>query len=277
MGLALPHQLWTGQEFLRSPAATLYWWTLWVAELARWWCGGGAAVVAQLTSRSAGQWGGPRVLRCRLGVPERARLDRLPSGPGSSSTSGSSDGPGMTRANPFSLLGAQRPYLRITAKALGEGSARLAHLRPGTRVLFEGPYGRLSSRARAQRKVVLAGAGVGITPLRALAEGLDYAPGEAIILQRYTAEPLFIAGAGELAAEKGLEVVYLPGHGVRAMRFWAGGSWPAGVDRAEALDSRPGRPRCVPLRSHCLDERCRSLALAAGVPSERIHTESFGW
>src|SRR4051794_39143389 len=29
VGLALPHQLWTGQEFLRSPAATLYWWTLW--------------------------------------------------------------------------------------------------------------------------------------------------------------------------------------------------------------------------------------------------------
>ena len=94
---------------------------------------------------------------------------------------------------------------------LGEGSARLAYLRPGTRVLFEGPYGRLSSRARAQRKVVLAGAGVGITPLRALAEGLDYAPGEAIILQRYTAEPLFTRELEMLAAEKGLEVVHLPG------------------------------------------------------------------
>src|SRR6476620_10689001 len=44
--------------------------------------------------------------------------------------------------------------LRITAKALGDGSARLAYLRRGTRVLFEGPYGRLSSRARTQRKIV---------------------------------------------------------------------------------------------------------------------------
>ena len=34
VGLALPHQLWTGQEFLRSPAATLYWWTLWAAAAA---------------------------------------------------------------------------------------------------------------------------------------------------------------------------------------------------------------------------------------------------
>ena len=31
VGLALPHQLWTGQEFLSSPVATLYWWSLWIA------------------------------------------------------------------------------------------------------------------------------------------------------------------------------------------------------------------------------------------------------
>ena len=34
VGLALPHQLWTGQEFLLSPARTLYWWGLWIAATA---------------------------------------------------------------------------------------------------------------------------------------------------------------------------------------------------------------------------------------------------
>ncbi len=29
-GLALPHQLWTGQQFLDSTLATIYWWSLWV-------------------------------------------------------------------------------------------------------------------------------------------------------------------------------------------------------------------------------------------------------
>jgi DMSO/TMAO reductase YedYZ heme-binding membrane subunit len=29
VGLALPHQLWTGQEFLASTAATVFWWSLW--------------------------------------------------------------------------------------------------------------------------------------------------------------------------------------------------------------------------------------------------------
>src|SRR6185436_19620304 len=39
VGLALPHQLWTGQEFLQSSAATVYWWTLWgvaAAAVAVW-------------------------------------------------------------------------------------------------------------------------------------------------------------------------------------------------------------------------------------------------
>jgi DMSO/TMAO reductase YedYZ heme-binding membrane subunit len=34
LGLALPHQLWTGKDFLTSPAATVYWWTLWAAAAA---------------------------------------------------------------------------------------------------------------------------------------------------------------------------------------------------------------------------------------------------
>jgi len=31
VGLALPHQLWTGKDFLTSPVATVYWWALWGA------------------------------------------------------------------------------------------------------------------------------------------------------------------------------------------------------------------------------------------------------
>jgi predicted ferric reductase len=193
VGLALPHQLWTGQEFLQSAAATVYWWTLWAAAAA-------AVVVwrvwlplwrsARYRLRVAGVVGeSSEVVSVYL---TGHRLDRLPLRAGQFITIRFLSRPGWTRANPFSLSVAPNSRtLRITAKALGEGSTRLAHLRPGTWALFEGPYGRLSSRARTQPKVLLAGAGVGITPLRALAEGLEYAPGEAIMLQRYTAEPLF--------------------------------------------------------------------------------------
>src|SRR5207302_10673663 len=30
VGLALPHQLWTGADFTASPIATLYWWTVYL-------------------------------------------------------------------------------------------------------------------------------------------------------------------------------------------------------------------------------------------------------
>ncbi len=77
VGLALPHQLWTGQEFLQSPAATVYWWTLWAAaagthcDLAHL-----AAAVAQRALSAPSCRGGSGVLRCRVRL-----LDRSTSGP----------------------------------------------------------------------------------------------------------------------------------------------------------------------------------------------------
>jgi predicted ferric reductase len=280
IGLALAHQLWTGQEFLQSSATTIYWWTLWAAAA-------GAIVVWRILLPL---W---RSARYRLRVAGVVRessdvvsvyltgrqLDRLPLRAGQFLNVRFLSRPGWTRANPFSLSIAPNGHtLRITAKLLGEGSARLANLRPGTWVLFEGPYGRLSSRARTQRKLVLAGAGVGITPLRALAEGLEYAPGEAVMLQRYTAEPLFSRELDVLAAAKGLQVVHLPA--------------PRRTPTSVLGPAAHGMPELIALRRWIPDIADRDvflcgpsawtdgferLVLAAGVPGDRIHTESFGW
>jgi predicted ferric reductase len=280
IGLALPHQLWTGQEFLQSPAATVYWWSLWAA----------AATAILVWRIWLPLWRSARYRLQVVGIVRESsdvisvyltgrQLDRLPVQAGQFLNVRFLSRPGWTRANPFSLSMAPNGHtLRITAKALGGGSARLAYLRPGTRVLFEGPYGRLSSRARTQRRVLLAGAGVGITPLRALAEGLEYAPGEAIILQRYTAEPLFTRELDELAAAKGLQVVHLPG--------------PRRTQSSILGPAAGGIPELIALRRWIPDladrdvflcgpsawtEGVGRLALAAGVPSARIHSESFGW
>ena len=39
VGLALPHQLWTGQQFTGSPARTVFWWTAWALTVATVLCG----------------------------------------------------------------------------------------------------------------------------------------------------------------------------------------------------------------------------------------------
>ena len=76
-------------------------------------------------------------------------------------------------SHPYSLSAMPRPpFLRVTVKALGDQSGALAHVKPGTRVFAEGPYGTFTHHALNTRRAVLIGAGVGVTPLRALLEDL---------------------------------------------------------------------------------------------------------
>ena len=279
-GLALPHQLWTGRELLVSPAATVYWWTLWAA----------AAAAVLVWRVGLPLWRSARHrLRVTSVVPEEPgvvsvyltgrHLDRLRVEPGQFFNWRFLGGRGWTRVHPYSLSAApDGRSLRITVKSLGDGSRSLTRLRPGTRVLVEGPYGRLSARARTRRKVALVGAGVGITPLRALAEGLDYRPGEAVLLQRFAGEPLFARELELLARERGLQVLWLPGRR-RAHDSWLGD----GVGRADDVSAlRFWVPDIAERDVYvCGPEEwsatVRRTAEAAGVHPDQIHVENFGW
>ena len=261
-GLALPHQLWTGQQLTTSPGRTVFWWGLW-----------GAAVATVLAYRvGLPVW---RNLRHRLRVTSVVaegdgiysvyvtghRLDRLPIEAGQFFHWRFLGRRGWTRANPYSLSAApDGRSLRITVQVVGDGSHALARVRPGTRVLVEGPYGRLSGRARTRHKVALIGAGVGVTPLRALAEGLDYAPGDAVLLHRSSDEPLFADELRVLARERGLRLLHLPGRR-RASGSWIGDGIPGIRGRHDlsdaallrALGPRHRRARRLRLRPRALD------------------------
>lgn len=280
VGLALPHQLWTGQEFLTSTAATVFWWGLWLA----------AAVSVVVWRIGLPLWRSARHgLRVTSVVPEQAgvtsvyltghHLDRLPAEAGQFFGWRFLTGPGWSRAHPYSLSAApDGRSLRITVKSLGDDSALVRSLRPGTRVLVEGPYGRLSERARTRPKLAFIGAGVGVTPLRALAEELDYAPGHAVLLHRFADRPLFEAEFAVLARERGLQVVDLPGHR-RAPDSWLG----EGIGPADDLTALTWWVRDIAERDVyvCGPEKwaedVRRTLEAAGLPAERFHVESFGW
>ena len=281
VGLALPHQLWTGQEFLQSTGRTLYWWGLWIAAA-------GTVLVWRVLL--------PLVRSLRHGLRVTSvvressdvvsvyltgrRLDRLPLRAGQFLNVRFLDGAGWTRSNPFSLSAApDGRSLRITAKALGDGSSRLARLRPGTRVMFEGPYGRLSSRARTRPRVLLIGAGVGHHPAPRARRG----PGRTRRATRCCcsaapAEPLFVGRAR--------------GAGARA-RACRPSSCPVPVRTPARSSGRPpGRTSSPPCADWVPDVAERDVFLcgptawtagverllaAAGVPADRVHTESFGW
>jgi predicted ferric reductase len=285
VGLALPHQLWTGQELLGSTARTVFWWGAWgaaVAAVLLWRIGLPAYRTLRHDLRVTSvvrEQSGPGRLVVSVYLSGRD-LDRLPVQAGQFLWFRFLGGPGRTRAHPFSLSAApDGRSLRITADVVGDGTRALLALRPGVRVVVEGPHGRLTGRARTRRKVALVGAGVGITPLRALAEGLDYAPGEALLVQRCRSVPLFDRELDVLGVERGLQVVTLAGPR-RDPESWLPTGLAVGHDDVTALlawiPDLPDRDLylCGP---DPWVARVRDCALAAGLPPRQLHVESFSW
>ena len=85
-------------------------------------------------------------------------------------------------AHPFSLSAApDGSSLRITVKALGDHSSRWRDLRPGTRVVAEGPFGVFTEPTVAAATSLLIAGGIGITPIRALLETMR---GDLVVLYR---------------------------------------------------------------------------------------------
>jgi predicted ferric reductase len=88
-------------------------------------------------------------------------------------------------AHPYSLSAPVLPgRLRITVKEAGDHSRSIAHLKPGTRVLAEGPFGHFTAAAATRQKVLLIGGGSGIAPIRALAEDLAAAGRNVTVVYR---------------------------------------------------------------------------------------------
>ena len=168
---------------------------------------------------------------------------------------------------------------RITVRALGNGTARIARLRPGTRVWFEGPYGLFTDAGRTAPKLAIVAAGIGVTPVRALLEHARLAPREATILLRGSSEheAYLLDELTEVADERDAVLYTSFGRRGRGSKSW--------------LSARDGE-RGVSLRSIFPDllssdlyvcgpgawaERVVSEAQSAGVPEHQIHVERFDW
>jgi predicted ferric reductase len=117
VGLALPHQIWTGADFAGSPLSRAYWWGLYAVTL-------GAVLAFRLTLplwRSA--YHRLRVAQVVAEAPgvvsvylRGHRLDRLPVRAGQFFLWRFLDGPGWSRAHPYTLSAAPAPDL---ARRLG--------------------------------------------------------------------------------------------------------------------------------------------------------------
>ena len=97
------------------------------------------------------------------------------------------------QAHPYTVSALPRPpHLRLTVRQIGDHSAALARLRPGTRVALEGPYGAVTADARVHEQVVLVAGGIGITAIRALLEDLPPSSSPVVIVRAPSAEQLVL-------------------------------------------------------------------------------------
>lgn len=185
------------------------------------------------------------------------------------------------RPHPFSISAApNNEYVRFTIGNRGDDTALLQRLKPGTRVILEGPYGIFTEERRTREKVVLIASGIGVPPVRALAESMASRPGDITVIYRARNEDdaALLDELRHIALVRDIKLHVIAGPRAN------GHSWlnadPAG---------RPEQTRLLEMAPHVKDADVyicgpeawthsvkRSMS-HAGVPEHQIHSEEYAW
>jgi len=180
----------------------------------------------------------------------------------------------------YTLTGAAETELRISVKRIADGrmSPWLHALPLGSRVLLSGPYGDEPTSPAPARPLLLAVAGIGITPvlpvLRTLLDTAPERPVTVLNVVRTSAETPLWEPVLELLAK-------LPNATARLHVTDPGAELPYGA--------RPGRPTTADLRELAADgtveaylcgppgfvDTVRTALLSAGVPGDAVTDERF--
>ena len=217
VALAFTHELAVGADFIANRAFVLYWWALYVAVAG---CLLAFRVLKPLLRFDRHRFRVQRVEREAPGVFSiyvRGRdLSDFQAKAGQFLLWRFLDRARWWQSHPFSLsMAPNRRQLRLTVKAIGDFTSGLATLKPGTRVLVEGPFGQFTERGRLHSRALLIAGGIGITPLRALAEEMVAEGVDVCLLYRCRREQdiVFREELDRLAAHSQLRVEYVLSQG----------------------------------------------------------------
>ena len=271
IALAWFHQIPTGNELVVDRLAADYWRGLYLATLALLL---GYRVLVPLVNAFRYRLRVADVVHEREGVVslriEGRRLERLRAQSGQFFLWRFLNRERWWASHPFSLSAApDGRSLRITIKDLGDFTHRAGSIRPGTRIVAEGPFGVFTDAMRRRTKVALIGGGIGITPIRSLLEEMD---GDVAVVYRVVSEDDVIFGQElrELAAEKGAALHIVAGdhrsdEGSRLLS-------PAHLEELVPDIAEREVYVCGP---PAMADAARKSVRKAHVPSRYIHTERF--
>lgn len=280
--LAIPHQFSTGSDIAGKPIAMTYWITFYLFVLVNvvWYRiarpivrgvrhslrvsavkrESSDAVSIYLTGKNVGKLGGTagqfyllRVLNSR----------------------------DWWRPHPFSISAAPNStFVRFTIADRGDDTKLLQSIKPGTPVLLEGPYGVFTEDRRTKEKVVLMAAGIGIPPVRALAEQIAARPHDVTIVYRMRnqQDAALLAETRELAARRGFRLVELEGRrGVGTSWMNADYSGRSDLDRLKEIAPEIADSDVYICGPTAWTRAVEKSVLAAGVSAKQIHAEEFAW
>jgi predicted ferric reductase len=207
--LAFSHQLATGVDFAGNPAFVWYWCGLYVVV-------GGSLVLYRLVGPLAAY----RRHRFRVhAIEKEARgvfsiyisgrdLDQFEAEAGQFAIWRFMDRKRWWQAHPFSISAVPNGRrLRITVKNIGDFTNEIHTLKPGTPILVDGPFGKFIERPKNSKVLLIAG-GIGITPIRPLAEEMAADGFDVRVLYRAHSE-------GDLVFKKELDALSTQQNSVR--------------------------------------------------------------
>ena len=185
------------------------------------------------------------------------------------------------RPHPFSISAAPNDrFVRFTIADRGDDTKLMQSLKPGTPVMLEGPYGVFTEERRTREKVVLVAAGIGIPPVRALAEQMAARPHDLTIIYRLRDQydAALLTETRALAEKRGFQLIELEGRrGVGTS--WMNADYSGRNDLSRLLDMVPNVAEsdvyiCGPTAwTRSVEKTMR----AAGVEERSIHAEEFAW
>lgn len=185
------------------------------------------------------------------------------------------------KPHPFSMSSASNPeYVRFTIASRGDDTEQIQSIKPGTVVLLEGPYGIFTESRRTQKDVVLIASGIGIPPIRALAESIAADPGDVTIIYRVrnANDAALLDETRELARLRGFNFVIQAGNRASA-NSWMNAGPEGASDLERLLEIAPKLAEsdvyvCGPTAWTKAVERSLKKA---GTPTKQVHTEHYYW
>jgi ferredoxin-NADP reductase len=214
LALSFAHVLALGPSFVGHPLTRIVWSAIWLATAGLVLCYRfGLPVVRSLRHRlrvAEIRTEGPGVISV---IVSGRDLDRLAVAGGQFFCWRFLTRDLWWQAHPYSLSALPSPpYLRLTVKNVGDHSAALARLKPGTPIAVEGPYGAFTRYAQVRQKALLVAAGIGVTALRSLLEDMPRGRDPVVLLRAASEQDLVLRReVGELIRRHGGRLVELVG------------------------------------------------------------------